>query len=100
MTADEHNAAGWALLQTPDRSAAQIEEATLHFEAAIAENVEHGPATTNLLDAMLAVGRDAAAVARAEQMIERGEENVSRSRAHNWLGWYHQNKKQDLPRAL
>ena len=94
---EDHNAAGWALYSAPTRDAAMLEKAIAHFEAALVENPDAGTALSNLLDALLAAGREFEAVARAglHAGVDRGS-----SRANNWLGWYYLNTKKDLPRAL
>ena len=69
------------------------------LEAALRENAEDGTALANLLDALLAAGREAEAVARAVANAGAGGSRAG-SRASNWLGWYYMNTKNDLPRAL
>ena len=92
----DQNEAGWLLLSSPSRSAEDLAQAIVHFEAALAEDASHGVAFTNLVDALLAAGRLGDAVARAE----RGTHEAVAARAHNWLGWYHGNKTGDRARAL
>ena len=96
----DQNASGWALFTAPDRDATKLAQAIDCFEAALAEDPDHGPATANLLDALAVSGREGEAVERAGAIVERGAGSRSMSRAHNWLGWYYANAKKDLPRAL
>ena len=92
MTERDHNEEGWLLLSAKERDAGMLERAIACFETALAENGSHRLALSNLLDALLAAGREAEAVARAEQ--------DGSARAENWLGWYYQHQKQDVARTL
>ena len=90
------NDRGLALLQKPDRTREDLEEAVHCFESAIRQG--SAPAAANLADALLAQGRADDAVAELDK-LSRGDDALA-GRANNWLGWYFLTKEIDLVRAI
>lgn len=89
---EDQNALGWRLLSKPDRAAADLDAAIVHFRAALAEDPDALAPFANLCDALVAAGRAADAVAEAER--------AGTAAAHNWLGWRTLGDPATLPRAI
>jgi tetratricopeptide (TPR) repeat protein len=95
-----HNFAGWVLLHMPSRTPAQLDDAIAHFRAAIDVDSDDPMAMTNLCDALLAAGRDADAIAEAEQATAPTHDWKRMAAAHNWLGWRLMNQAETLERSI
>jgi tetratricopeptide (TPR) repeat protein len=100
VTEIDHNQAGWALLSSPERTAADLEQAIAHFRAAIEASPDDSVPLTNLCDALVAAGRDADAIAEAERSAALTEHWNRVAGAHNWLGWRLMNSPETLERAI
>ncbi len=90
-----HNYAGW-ILSHPPRHAADLDEAIAEFRAAIELAPDDPVPLANLLDTLVAAGREAEAIAEAE----RATAGPCAAGAHNWLGWRFIGRAEQDDRAI
>ncbi len=92
-----HNLAGWVLLQRPNPTEAELEQAVGYFRAAIELDPRDVVPTVNLANALIAQGRDGEAIAMMESHVAT---HSFAADALNWLGWYWGFRRGETDRAI